>query len=401
MIYRLRRRFIRICTLSFLGVFLVLLAAICLVTEHQTNQALDTLADLLAENGGSFPAAEGEPLTPEGWSRESPFSTRFFIARYDAGGEVESVELRAIASVTAAEAADCAARALDQGSIRGWVGDFRYKLYDTDGGITAVFISGADTRAMHRRFLLAAFLVFVAGSLVVLGLVVLFSRRAVKPAAAREEGQKRFITDASHELKTPLTLIRTNLDILEEEHGPSPWLTDIREEAKAMAALVDRLGQLSRTDEAAPPPEREPFSLSELAEEAAALFAPAADKKGCRLVTDIAPELRYIGSAAELRQILFILLDNAVKYCDPAGEIRLSLAGGRHPVLTVDNSFAAVGETDLSRLFDRFYRADPARTPGGGWGIGLSIAQAIAQRRRTPLTVQALDSHTIRFRLRL
>ena len=112
-------------------------------------------------------------------------------------------------------------------------------------------------------------------------------------------------------------------------------------------------------------------------------------KSGRTLVTDLAPDVLYTGSAPDIRQLFSILLDNAGKYCDPAGEVRLSLSGGRHPVLTVDNTFAAVGETDLSRLFDRFYRADPARTAGGGWGIGLSIAQAIAARHHGDITVQA------------
>ena len=401
MIYRLRRRFIRICTLSFLGVFLALLAAIFLVTDVQTARALDALADVVAENGGSFPAWEGQPHPPEGLNRESPFTTRFFTVRIDSAGQVASVDLRAIASVTEAEAEAYATRALARGSARGWDGDFRYKLYDTDEGMMAVFISGTDTREMHRRFLLAAAGVFVAGSLVVLALVVFFSRRAVKPAAESEERQKRFVTDASHELKTPLTLIRANLEILEEEQGPSEWLTDIRNEADDMTALVDRLVQLSRMDEAAESPERESFSLSEMAEEAAAAFAPAMAKSGRTLVTDLAPDVLYTGSASDIRQLFSILLDNAGKYCDPAGEIRLSLSGGRHPVLTVDNTFAAVGETDLSRLFDRFYRADPARTAGGGWGIGLSIAQAIAARHHGDITVQALGGHTIRFRVRL
>ena len=118
MIYRLRRRFIRICTLSFLDVFLALLAAIFLVTDVQTARALDALADVVAENGGSFPAWEGQPHPPEGLNRESPFTTRFFTVRIDSAGQVASVDLRAIASVTEAEAEAYATRALARGSAR-------------------------------------------------------------------------------------------------------------------------------------------------------------------------------------------------------------------------------------------------------------------------------------------
>lgn len=234
MIDRLRKRFIRICTLSFLAVFVVLFSAIYLATALQTADSLDTLADIVTENDGRFPDYEefsaGDDLTrrPDAVNQESPFTTRFFTVRFDVDGKFLSADLGAIASVTQQQAADYAAAALQSGDERGWLDDFRFKVSQTDEGATVVLVSGADAKQINRRFLLSTSSVFVGGSLIVLLLVILFSKRAVRPSAESYEKQKQFITDANHELKTPLTLIRANLDILEEESGVSEWLTDIR-----------------------------------------------------------------------------------------------------------------------------------------------------------------------------
>ncbi len=407
MIDRLRKKFIRICMLSFCLVFLLLFTAVYVGASLQTDASLDALADIVSQFDGRFPDFEefgdedGLFLPPEGVNRESPFTTRFFTVRFDGGGGVLSLDVRSIASVTEEEAADYAARALSSGRTRGWLGAFRYKVYDTEEGSAVVFINGTEARAGNRRFFLSAASVFVGGSLVVLLLVILFSKRAVRPTAESYEKQKQFITDANHELKTPLTLIRTNLDILEAENGPNEWLSDVREETERMTELVNRLVLLTRMDEDRSPLDLRPFSLSEAASEVAASFAPALQRAGKSLVTEIAPAVAYTGDEGAIRQLLSILLDNAVKYSDAGSWVRVTLTGGRHPTLTVDNRCAAVGTMELHRLFDRFYRSDKARTYGSGFGIGLSIAKAIAEQHRGEMTASSPQAGVIRFRVRL
>lgn len=407
MIDRLRRKFIRICMLSFAAVFLILFIAIYLVTEVQTSARLDTLADLVSENDGIFPdfeqfgLEEGQILPPEGVNQESPFTTRFFTVRFDGDGELASVDIRAIASVSGEEAQEYASAVLEKGAERGWVENFRYKVYNTPEGTAVVFINGTDTRELNQRFLLTASSVFVAGSLVVLLLVILISKHAVKPAMESYQKQRQFVTDANHELKTPLTLIRTNLDIMESENGPNEWLSDIREETGIMTELVNRLVQLSRMDEDQSTLEMTRFSLSEAVSETAAAFDGTARERDMTLALDVPQGVCCTGDEASIRQLLSILLDNAVKYCDRGGTIRVGLSGGRHPVLTVDNSYAAVDSVELGRLFDRFYRADKARTYGSGFGIGLSIAKAIVEKHRGEITVSSLDGNAIRFRVKL
>ncbi len=406
MIYKLRKKFIKICILSFTAVFVVLFISIYLVTSMQTNQSLDMLADIVSFNDGTFPQWDEfsnapNPPMPNGLNMESPFTTRFFTVRFDQNGTVLSVDIRSIASVSRDEAIDYAKKVLEHAKERGWIDDFRYKKYDTGVGQAVVFINGLNTKQSNQQFMLAASLVFAASSIVIIILIILISRKAVKPAAESYEKQKQFITDANHELKTPLTLIRTNLDIMETEIGANEWLSDIREEAKIMTELVNRLVSLARMDEDNTKLTKEPFSLSEVVLDTVSAFAQHISNQQKRVLTDVPDHINYHGNEAAIRQLISILMDNAVKYCDPEGMIRVTLRGGKHPIILVDNSYMAVGSIELDRLFDRFYRADKARTYGGGFGIGLSIAKAIVEKHHGEIRAFSLGNDRVRFQISL
>ena len=404
MIYRLRRKIIRICTLSFLAVFVALFLGIYLVTYFQTTSSLDQLADIVSENGGHFPSFQApgpqESSRPAEQDPEAPFTTRFFTVFFNAQGETLSTDVGSIASVTQEEAAGLGKEALEKSGPRGWVEGYRYKIWETEEGSAVVCISGAMMLDANRAFLTAACLVFVGGSLAVLLLVVLFSKRAVGPVAESYQRQRQFVTDASHELKTPLTLLQANLDILESEAGENPWLSDMKEETFTMTQLVRRLVDLARLDEEAPL-QSSFFDLAQAVWETAAAFLPAAEQSGKRLTWEGPPSLLWKGDEGALRQLTSILLDNAVKYCDPEGAIQVGLSGKRHPVLTVDNSCQAVDSLPLSRLFDHFYRADSARTYGSSFGVGLSIAKGIAERHGGSISAAKLEGGRIRFRVKL
>lgn len=407
MIYRLRKKFIKICTLSFLAVFLLLFSCIYLITYLQTTWSLDELADIVAENDGSFPKLQdltphaGEELRSAERNPEAPFTTRFFTVRFDETGEFLSADIKSIASVTEEEAVRYGKQALQQPRERGWVGSYRFKVYGTEEGKAVVCVSGSTATTMNRNFLTTSSLVFVGGSLVVLLLVILFSKRAVKPVAESYERQKQFVTDANHELKTPLTLIRANLDILESETGPNEWLSDIRDETATMSQLVGHLVTLARIDEEKSQLEMEPFDLAEAVFDTVSVFVSAAENAGKELNVQAPSTLEYTGNEASVRQLVSILLDNAVKYCDPGGVIQVTLSPGKHPVLTVDNTCSAIDQLPLTKLFDRFYRADPARTYGSGFGIGLSIAKGIVEKHHGEITALHENSQTIRFRVKL
>ncbi len=408
MIYRLRRKFISICVLSFITVFVVAFALIFLITSLQTNQTLDKHADMISQNDGRFPSFNetlpvggNKPHPPEGFNKESPFTTRYFTVRFDKQSGNIHADTQQIASVTAKEAEIYAEMALKNGKERGWIGDYRYKIYATEDGTAIVFVSGINAKENNQSFMLGTLSVFALCSAVIIVLIIFISKRVAKQSAESYEKQKQFITNANHELKTPLTLIRTNLDILESEVGENEWVDDIRDETLLMSGLVERMVLLARMDEDGTRLEMKDFDISDAVADTVSVFESAVQRNGKRLSTNICEHLKYNGDEASIRQIVSILMDNALKYCDDGGEISVALTYDRRPILTVENSYSAVKSIDLDRLFDRFYRADKARTYGTGFGIGLSMAKAIAEKHRGSITAYSAENNKIGFKLKL
>lgn len=394
MIDRLRRKFILVSALSILAVFSAIYMGIYLISTGQLNHMMDTLTDLICENDGRFPQwKENPPPRPPGErphrdmiTPETRFSTRFFALWMDEQGQVTGENITFISSATREQAAGYGVQALQRGRERGWMGNFRYQIRRTQEGFLAVFVDGGMNRRVTGEVLLTAFFVLCASGSILLFLIVLFSKRAVGPAARSYEKQKQFITDAGHELKTPLTLILSNLDILQEEIGQSEWLEDMRGEGERMRALIERLVALSRMDEEETALNRCRFDLSGRLGEVVSEFEPLAAKSGRELTASLAPGLFYEGDEEQICRLLAILLDNALKYCDAGGQIRVVLYGRRYPTIRVENTYRRAGEVELERLFDRFYRADQARSHTGSFGLGLSIARAIARKHRGDIT---------------
>ena len=406
MIDRLRKRMIWICCASVVAVFILIFAAIALLGTRQLDRNMDMMADRISEGDGRFRAFDrNEPRPPEldrnpgFFTEETPFSTRSFTVWLEEDGSAGEIDLRFISSVTEEGAREYAEQAQSRGTSRGWLGSYRYKVFSSPRGRGIVFVDGSMNLATTRTMLLTVAAVLLGCLLVIAGVIVVVSRRAVRPIARSYEKQKQFVTDANHELKTPLTLILTNLDIVEQELGHSEWLDDIRAEGQRMSSLVGQLTALSRLDEDVPSAAPEEFSLSEVCSDTAAEFAPLTDRKGISLHTEIRPEITLLGDEGAVRRLVTILLDNAVKYCDPDGDISLSLTARRKAVLTVENACAGVDTLELDRLFDRFYRADKARTAGGSFGIGLSLARSVARRHRGEIRAYQAGPGRIGFRV--
>lgn len=395
MIDKLRKKFIRICVVSFLAVYALIFGTLYGITYYQATTNSDDLADMILNNDGRIPDIS------DGYSPETPFTTRFFLVYFDKSGQFISANMSSIVSVTLAEAVQYGQQVMNQPSKRGWLDLYRYKAMTTSDGTSVVFVHNDMLQNTVNLIFVTAAVILFGGGLVFFAIVSYFSKRAVRPVAESYEKQKRFITDANHELKTPLTLMLTNLDIIESEIGPNEWLEDIRAEGNHMADLIGRLTQLARMDEDTPPAAKADFDLSRLTRLAAEEFLPSAEQKGVLLDIDTEPGIVYWGVEAELRQMICVLMENAVKYCDSDGSITLQLRKDRRPVLSVTNTYCAVSMLELDSLFDRFYRADKARTAGSGFGIGLSIAKAVAENHDAQIYAENVDDHSIRFTVKL
>lgn len=385
----------------------------------QNNHLVDRLTDVIAENDGTLPSfhqSTDEEQPPEDWQQapqendkifnaETAFTTRFFVVTLSDTDTPESTDLSHISSITEETAKAYAEKAVNRGRERGWISVYRYKIFETSQGDKAiVFVNGSLTQAMSNSNMISTILIFLVTSGVILTLIILFSRWAVKPIAESYEKQKQFIIDANHELKTPLTLILTDLDIAESEVVQNEWLDDIRTEGQRMSTLVNQLVVLSRMDEARPQENDTSFCFSDAAADTVSEFQTMAKQRHITLTTEMTESLHFLGDEAELRRLVAILLDNAVKYCDEKGMISVTLKklkGKRHILFTVENSFQAVQSLELERLFDRFYRADKARTSGNGYGIGLSIAKSIVEKYGGEIHVHAVKNRAICFTFRL
>lgn len=267
----------------------------------------------------------------------------------------------------------------------GSYGSYRYYVTRTgEGHNMAVFLDGYQQLRSVGLVLLWSLAADAACILLVFVLVVLLSRRAIDPVVRSAEKQKQFITDASHELKTPITVISTCLRVLEMETGKQKWIDKAQAQTEKLTALVNALVTLSRMDEGGSPLKMEPFPLSEAVADTAEPFRDLAQSKGHALVLEIAPELTYKGDEYAIRQLVSILLDNAVKYARTDSTITLTLEKTRRGIaLRCRNGSDPIPEDTLAKLFDRFYRADPSRNAAtGGFGIGLSIARSIAEAHR-------------------
>jgi len=236
----------------------------------------------------------------------------------------------------------------------------------------------------------------VLGLAAVLFLLLILSRRIVRPMAESYEKQRQFITDAGHELKTPMTIISADADLAEMECGENQWLTDIRRQAQRLTALTNDLIYLSRMEEEQPKLQYIDFPISDVVEEMAQSFAAPArsQDKDFQVQVQVQPMLSFQGDEKGIRQLVSILLDNALKYSTTGGQLALRLEKqGRNLLLTVSNTCAQPMEQDkLPHLFDRFYRTDQSRnSQSGGYGLGLSIAKSIVSAHKGKIRAESHD----------
>ena len=348
-----------------------------------------------------------KPAPPEIFNRpvdhdpEAPYTTRFFIVRLDESEKVIDVSTDFIASVTKEEAEEFARNVLKGKRQYGYYKDYRYQIFTENNNYIVIFLNAIMELHSARNVLLISCLAGVGCFLIVFLLVIFLSRRAMRPYIRNIERQKRFITDASHEIKTPLTSIGTSVDVIEMEHGEDEWTQNIHRQTEKMSRMVADLVTLSRLDEENPFPDKTEFSVSDAAWEVAEPFASLAKAQGKNYSQRIEENLTLCGNPDAARQMISVLLDNALKYSEENGTIRLDVYQDRGKIkIEVYNTCVLEDTQNLSRLFERFYRPDNSRSgKTGGSGIGLSIAQAVAEAYGGKIKVRSKDGTSILFQV--
>ena len=342
----------------------------------------------------------------EGMTAESPFDTRYFTVTIS-GGQVADVNIARIAAVGTKRASRIASELYSKGWTSGFSGNYRYTATVQGDETTYVFVDCSRELASFHSFLGASVAISCIGWLAVLAIVAVASGVVIRPMVESYSKQKRFITDASHEIKTPLAVIDAANEVQEIESGESEWTQSIHEQVARLTALTERLVFLARMDEGSAGFTMAAIDLSEAVDKAAAPFESVAVSRGKRLSMSIASGVRVHADAAAVAQVVELLLDNATRYASEGSVIELSLravsrgAGKGAAELVVTNAVDGLPEGDLDRLFDRFDRAEVSRSSKtGGSGVGLSVVRAIAEAHGGTAAVFGHD-HQITFTVRL
>ena len=413
MIGKLRKKLVLAAMASLLGVLLVIMGGVALLYYQKILTDADATLTVLAQNGGFFPESmEQPPQRPRdkdaappvrpGVSPELPFETRYFFVTLNPEGEPTTVNTGKIAAVDTETAMEYARAVWQTGREKGFWGSYRYLRWESGEEVMLLFLDCGRSLDSFGALLTSCILVSAAGSLLVFLLLVLLSGRIVKPFSESCEKQKRFITDAGHELKTPLTIVDANAEILTMDFGENEWIDEIQTQTRRLADLTNDLILLSRMEEPQPAHSQE-FSLSQLAQQAVQSFQGVTRAQGKTLEGTIQPELSMRGDPKAVDKLLAILLDNALKYALPGTGARCSLERQKnYLVFTVSNPCAPITKEQTALLFDRFYRTDSSRnSQTGGYGLGLSIAQAIVQAHRGRIAAATADGGSLTVTVKL
>lgn len=398
MIRKLRWQFVAAC----MGLIAIVLAIVFGCVWASAQSALErsshmALEQALSRRGGDllpgFHQSGGDDQVLLPYFTVQVWGTTVYVTGGTYSGLEDTDALTAILT-------DCLSQEADEGSLPGYA--LRYLRQD-DGLYTQIAFVDISLETAALRQMMASYLRIGLLSLLLLaGASFLLSLRVTRPVERAWRQQRQFFSDASHELKTPLTVILSNAEMLETSDLPereSRWRDNILSESRQMKTLVEEMLTLSRTEDAQRKPTVADVDLSDLSEDCALAFEPVAFEAGKPLSWDVTPALTVSGDGEKLRRLLSILLDNAAKYGAPGEGIVLSLRAERsQAILSVANGSGGhpIPPEELPRLFERFYRADASRGEQSGFGLGLPIAQAIAKEHHGALRAES-DEQATRF----
>ncbi len=421
MIKRLRYKFILIATIALLVIQIYVMGITNILTRTYVLNGINTLMNILIEYSGKMPEESmGDGAT--GMREETPYETRYFSVFIDPDGKAEIVDMSHIAAIEDKEAENLGKRAYMKKRTRGLfdTGDSQYfyavvkpgakqhrpayfplngiffsskvdakedvelnsnedsKASQNDAGELIIFLDCTQRMEIVFTIRYLSILIGIMSFLLFFAIIWFFSKRAIRPVIRNMEAQEQFITNAGHELKTPLTIISANTEVLEMTSGRNEWTESIKNQVKRLTGLVNSLISLAKIQEGRKP-EFSEIDLSDIVKGTAESFRPVVENQEKSLNIEVCEDVKIMGNAGLSKELISILMDNAAKYCDEKGSIEVKLQGsGKNAVLSVANTYEEGKDGDFDRFFERFYREDISHSSEKqGYGIGLSIAARI------------------------
>ena len=389
MLNKLRAKIIIVITLILtLAVFGIMFSINAIETSRNRSE-IETKIIRIADNDGFLPS-DFESIDP--YSDSQSGFTDCFSIQVDHFYNVRRVILSRTVEIEQEEIISYANEALNTGQSYGELGNYAFYIQPKLYGRIIVFMDIRTYNQIQKNLLYSTSLI---GLLTILGFFLLSIALAfwlVKPVKETFDKHKLFISNASHELKTPLAVISANTDVLETETGENKWLGYIRSETTRMNELVNELLCLARLDDkTGHKPVMTEFNLTDVFLQTVLPFESRVFELGKQLEVDAAPDIKYKGDQSQIRHIITILLDNAVKYSDEHGLIRARLyTRSSKKIIEVYNTGEGVPKDKLNKIFERFYRRDEARnSSSGGYGLGLAIAKASAEANGGKISAQS------------
>lgn len=400
MIKKLRIKLIAASMASLFLVLFVIGGIVGILNYRKIVEDADRILEILEENAGKFPQkfpGDRKDERPR-MSPEVPYESRYFSILLNENGDIILTDTSKIVSIDTTKAIEYASEVWEKEMEKGFLDDYRYWRCSSNGEIRIIFLDCRRQLDNFQNFLLTTFGVSSIGLLSVFILMVYFSARIIKPFSDNYEKQKRFITDAGHELKTPLTIIEADTEVLEMDFGENEWLQDIQGQTKRLADLTNTLVMLSRMEEGANKDMKIELPLSDIVEEVCHTFQAPAKVQKKTLDNAIEPMISMKGDEKAIRGLITILLDNAVKYTNENGQISVSLEKKKNRIyLSVFNTTEQISKEQIAHLFDRFYRTDASRnSQTGGYGLGLSIAAATVEAHKGKIIAETEDEKSLR-----
>ncbi len=399
MIQGIRRRFILIAVAVLSAAMIALTVVINISNGAIVREELRETLEGLADSSEMMPGGKGRGGRDRR-IQNSLYESRYFLVRIE-GRQGRVIDSSRASGISEEERNEVILAALSSGKTFGIVNDYMYLVRNSGRpDTTAVFLNCETKMDGVRRLQLISVIACAGGIVIAWVLVFLCSRRAIQPLIRNAVQQKQFITDAGHELKTPLTVISANMDALELNTDRNEWVESTREQVSRMRGLVNDMIYLSRLDEEGAVLEKETVDFSALVQEEVKPFQGMAEFMGKTLELETEDALFVRGDRNALGRLVRQLCDNAVKYAPDEDTILIRLVReGREIRLTEENSLAdpMPGEV-LSHLFDRFYRPDASRSrESGGYGIGLSMVRSIVEKHNGRIRAEQTGSGKIRF----
>lgn len=400
MLRQLKQRFILLAVVSMTVTLIAAFTVVNFTLRFRLAERVDTIINVLYHNNGSFPIDYYQHWF-DGLHEETPYETRYYVAYIDNDRAIIGADYSHIAIKNIEGVSQQLNEIMSSGKEKGYIGNYRFGCFDGENYTKMVIVVDCQTDLETVNTLLTITLVTISSCVIIVLILLLFlSKRVLRPFEENREKQRRFITDAGHELKTPIAIIQSNAEVMEMINGENKWIDNIKGQTVRMGHLVKGLIELSKMDEQIlAEKEKQKILMTEIVSDSAESFRVLAESKGIRIESQLVPNVYVYGDLEDIVRLVGILIDNAVKYTDSRGEINVKLYNkAKKACLVVSNTAEGLDKASVPKFFDRFYRSDSSRnSETGGYGIGLSMAQMIVQNHKGKISVHYTDDQRVVF----